>query len=158
MIITVNDLSVIRNKHRDEKIVLTSGTYDLLHVGHLHYLEAVKQYGHVLIIMLSGDRRIRDRKGVKRPIIPETERGELLDALKVVDYVFIDPGVNTEDQVDPVYKSILDELQPDIYVTDGEDVRLSNILDKSKYIVLPRVEGGKYGSTTAIIEDVNKLG
>ena len=158
MIITEKDLSDTRNKHRGEKIVLTSGTFDLLHVGHLHYLQSVKQYGDIVVVMLSGDARIQSRKGTKRPIIPEAERAELLDALKVVDYVFIDPGVNTSDQADPIYSTILADLQPDMYVTDGEDIRLSRIIDKPKYVTLPRVDGGKYTSTSKIIDHINKMG
>ncbi|HVX24514.1 MAG TPA: adenylyltransferase/cytidyltransferase family protein, partial [Candidatus Saccharimonadales bacterium] len=85
MIVTINDLAKIREQYQDQKLILSSGTFDLLHVGHLHYLQAAKTYGDVLIVLLSGDQRIKARKGDDRPIIPEVDRTEMLDALKIVD-------------------------------------------------------------------------
>lgn len=87
MIITMNDVQHIREVNSGKKIILTSGTFDLFHVGHLNYLQQVKQYGDTVVVLLSGDARVRARKGSRRPIIPEHERAQILDALKVVDYV-----------------------------------------------------------------------
>ncbi len=150
MIVAIGDLADMRTQNKDKKIILTSGTFDLFHVGHLRYLEKVKSYGDVVVVMLSSDARVKDRKGPKRPIISENDRAQILDALKVVDYVFIDPGKNEA----KIYEDIIASLKPDLYVTDGEDVRFSKILDKSKQIVLPRAESGKHASTTAIIEHI----
>lgn len=155
MIVALNDLAKIRAKHGGKKIVLTSGTFDLFHVGHLNYLNGVKAHGDVVVVMLSGDARIKVRKGEKRPIIGEADRAQILDALKMVDYVFVDPG--KPEGEDPVYADILARLQPDLYVTDGEDVRFSNIMDKSKQIILDRIDGGQHASTTAIIEHIKGL-
>ena len=155
MIVTLNDLAEIHAKHAGQKIVLTSGTFDLFHVGHLQYLSAVKSYGDVVVVMLSGDARVKARKGPARPVIGEQDRARILDALKTVDYVFIDPGKPQGE--DPVYADILARLQPDLYVTDGEDVRFSGIMDKSKQDVLDRVDGGQHASTTAIIEYIKGL-
>ncbi len=156
MIAKLEDLEGIRAQHPDKKIVLTSGTFDLFHVGHLNYLNQVKSYGDIVVVMLSGDARVHARKGPKRPIISEDDRAQVLDALKVVDYVFIDPG--NPGQADPVYAEILAKLQPDLYVTDGEDVRFSEIMDKSKQVILPRAESGKHASTSAIIEHIKSAG
>ena len=104
--------------------------------------------------MLSGDSRIQARKGLKRPIIPENDRARILDALKVVDYVFIDPSQLGPDDLDPVHEEILKQLQPDLYVTDGPDSRFIKLLDKDKFIILDRVEGGTHASTSAIIEHI----
>jgi len=150
MIINLEDLANIRSQHINEKIVLTSGTFDLLHVGHLRYLEAVKSLGDIMVVLLSGDDRIRARKGPTRPIIPELDRAQILDALKIVDYVFIDPAMAAPDQIDPVHAEIVDRLQPDLYATDGEDIRFFNIMDKSKLTILSRSD--EPVSTTAIIE------
>lgn len=144
----------VRQRHSTQKIVLTSGTYDLFHVGHLKYLEQARQHGDVLVVMLSGDSRIQARKGLKRPIIPENDRARILDALKVVDYVFIDPSQLGPDDLDPVHEEILKQLQPDLYVTDGPDSRFIKLLDKDKFIILDRVEGGTHASTSAIIEHI----
>lgn len=107
--------------------------------------------------MLSGDARVKARKGSKRPIIPENDRAQILDALKIVDYVFMDPSKLSPDQTDPVYAEILARLQPDLYVTDGPDPRLFGIMDTSKFVVLSRADGGHHGSTSAIIEHIASM-
>lgn len=147
MIITLEDLAAVRADHSGKKIVLTSGTFDLFHVGHLRYLQAVKEHGDIVVVLLSGDARVQARKGPKRPIIPQDNRAEILDALKTVDYVLIDTG-------EPIYADIIARLQPELYITDGEDVRFSTILDVAKIVVLPRTDGGEYASTSAIIEHI----
>lgn len=156
MIVRLENLADIRSQHKDEKIVLTSGTFDLLHVGHLRYLNAVKSHGDVVVVMLSGDDRIKARKGSKRPIIPENDRVQMLDALRVVDYVFIDPATNSLEKIDPVHAEIVAELRPDVYATDGPDPRFWNIMDESKLVIIPRSEGEGHASTSAsaIIEHV----
>ncbi len=159
MIVRLENLAGIRSQHKNEKIVLTSGTFDLLHVGHLRYLEAVKALGDVVVVMLSGDARVKVRKGPQRPIIPEVDRVQMLDALKIVDYVFIDPATAQPDQIDPVHAEIVAELQPDVYATDGADPRFWNIMDQSKLVIVPRSESDGHGhaSTSAIIEHIASL-
>ncbi|MGD0284644.1 MAG: adenylyltransferase/cytidyltransferase family protein [Candidatus Saccharimonadales bacterium] len=157
MIISINQLADIRTRYKDKKIILTSGTFDLFHVGHLHYLEAVKSYGDILVVILSGDNRVKGRKGLDRPIIPETDRAQIIDALKIVDYVFTDPTDYLPEGINKLHAEIIAKLQPDIYVTDGNDVRFSNIMEKTKIIILPRVKGGIYSSTSAIIERIKTI-
>jgi rfaE bifunctional protein nucleotidyltransferase chain/domain len=152
MIIRLENLADIRSQHKNETIALTSGTFDLLHVGHLRYLEAVKSLGDIMVVMLSSDKRVNARKGPGRPIIPENDRARMLDALKVVDYVFIDPATSAPDEIDPMHAEIAKRLDPNVYATDGEDIRLFNIMDKSKLRVLPRTD--EQVSTSAIIEQI----
>lgn len=152
MIATLDDLADIRAKYSDKKIVLTSGTFDLLHVGHLEYLNKVKSYGDIVVVMISGDARVKARKGPSRPIIPEADRMEMLDTLKIVDYVFIDPSKWVSGQIDPVHAKIVAQLQPDMYVTDGEDIRFSKVMNASKQSILPR--SSKQVSTSYIIEKI----
>jgi rfaE bifunctional protein nucleotidyltransferase chain/domain len=152
MIITLNDLGSVRKRHTNQKLVLTSGTFDLLHVGHLNYLEQVKKHGDVVMVLLSGDDRVKARKGSSRPIINERERARILDNLKMVDYVFIDPSKIKPDETDPIHYKILQELQPDQYVTDGPDPRFVELMDKSKFIILERLLPEP--STTSIIERI----
>ncbi len=104
-----------------------------------------------MVVLLSGDARVKARKGPERPVIPENDRAAILDGLKVVDYVLIDPN----DQPS-LYADMLTALQPDLYVTDGEDIRFSKIMDTSKQIVLPRSDDNT--STTAIIERITSVG
>ena len=156
MIITFNNLTDVRQNHSQEKVVLTSGTFDLLHVGHLNYLENVKEHGDIVVVLLSGDQRVKARKGPKRPIISEGERARILDSLKVVNYVLVDPSIMRPDETDPIHAEILQKLKPDFYVTDGLDPRFYNLMDRSQFIVLDRMDPEP--STTSIIERILELG
>ena len=155
MIAAVNQLSSIRDKHAEQKIVLTSGTYDLIHIGHLQFLAHAKSYGDVLVVLLSGDDRVRVRKGLKRPIIPEQQRAQLLDGLKVVDYVVIDHANNTQGASDPIYAYMIQALKPEYYVTDGPDERFMGKVQDGVYITLDRINAEP--STTAIIRRIIAL-
>lgn len=152
MIVGIENLADIRDQNKDKTIVLTSGTFDLLHVGHLRYLKAVKDLGDIVVVLLSGDSRVRARKGQSRPIIPENDRAQMLDALKAVDYVFIDPAISDPSETDPIHAEIVRLLNPDVYATDGEDPRFFNLMDESKLRVLPRTNDPV--STSAIIERI----
>lgn len=165
MIVKLDELAGIRKKHKDETIVLTGGTFDMLHVGHKRYLEAVNALGDIVVVMLSGDARTKARKGPKRPIILESDRAELLDALKLVDYVFIDPTTAPPDEIDPVHAEIVAVLQPDIYATDGPDPRFWDIMDESKLNVITQersegyseLSGPENASTSSIIKHILEL-
>ena len=154
MLITINDLPSIRKQHSTQKLVLTSGTFDLIHIGHLNFLENAKKYGDILVVLMSGDNRVRARKGSTRPIINETERARILDALKVVDYVFIDPSMLGPNETDSIHAEIIKLLQPDYYVTDGPDPRFIELVDKSKFIIIDRNDASEQKSTTEIIEHI----
>jgi rfaE bifunctional protein nucleotidyltransferase chain/domain len=152
MIISFEDLSFIREQEVGRKLVLTSGTFDLLHTGHLNYLEKVKQYGDAVIVLLSGDKRVKARKGNGRPIISEGQRAQMLDALVVVDYVLIDPSRLLPEETDPIHAELIQELQPDYYVTDGPDPRFYDLMDKVRFIILERLQSEP--STTSIIQRI----
>lgn len=152
MVITKDNLNEIRHRHADKKIVLTSGTFDLFHAGHLSYLEQVKKHGDIVVVLLSGDARVKARKGSKRPIISENDRARILDGLKIVDYVLIDPSIMKPDETDPIHAEILQQLKPDFYVTDGPDPRFYDLMEKSKFIILDRMNSEP--STTSIIERI----
>jgi rfaE bifunctional protein nucleotidyltransferase chain/domain len=70
-------------------LVFTNGVYDLVHPGHVQYLQAARAEGDVLIVAVNSDRSVRANKGPSRPILPEQERAELISALNCVDAVVI---------------------------------------------------------------------
>ena len=80
---------LLSDRRRGKKIVFTNGCFDLLHIGHVAYLEKAKKKNSVLVIGLNSDRSVRRIKGQHRPIVPEKERAYILAALSVVDYVVI---------------------------------------------------------------------
>jgi len=99
------------------KIVLTQGSYDLVHIGHARYLESAKQRGDVLIVGIDNDDKIRSRKGPDRPVVPEDERLEMVLHLKPVDFVYLkkkdDPKWNLIKTVKPDVLIAVDETYTD---------------------------------------------
>ena len=91
---------------------MTSGCYDLLHVGHLRSFEAARALGDVLVVGINRDQRVRELKGRGRPIVPERQRAELVAGLAVVDYVVL----FSEDDAGPLIRRV----KPDIYCKGGE--------------------------------------
>lgn len=131
------------------KIVFTNGCFDLLHVGHLRYLEKAKGYGDVLIVGLNSDRSVKKIKGEKRPIVPEKERAEVLAGLEAVDYVVL------FDEPDPL--SLIRALRPDI-LAKGADWPREGIVGREevertggKVVRVPLVRGA---SSTNLIERI----
>ncbi len=89
-ILTRSELvTAIQANRGNARIALANGLFDLLHVGHVRYLEAAKREGDVLVVAINADASARALKGPGRPIVPEGERAELVAALRCVDYVTI---------------------------------------------------------------------
>jgi rfaE bifunctional protein nucleotidyltransferase chain/domain len=94
------------------RLVLTNGTFDLLHVGHVRYLEAARQLGDLLVVGINSDSSVRGYKGPGRPVVPQDERAEVVAALRCVDYTVI------FDQ--PTATELVQALQPEVYVKGGD--------------------------------------
>lgn len=71
------------------KIVLTQGTYDMVHIGHARYFEEAKKYGDILIVGVDSDKKVRERKGPDRPLVPQEERLEMVTHMRPVDIVTV---------------------------------------------------------------------
>ena len=149
MIISRPLLSEICNQLRKQgkSIVFTNGCFDILHVGHVTYLEAAKQLGDVLIVGVNSDDSVRRLKGPTRPINNESDRSAVLSALKAVDFTVI------FDEDTPL--ELIEELTPHI-ITKGGDYTPETIVGAEfvrehggKVIVIPLVEGK---STTSILK------
>ncbi|MCH7883465.1 adenylyltransferase/cytidyltransferase family protein [Patescibacteria group bacterium] len=141
---TMYTLRSVENKLRrikNKKSILITGTFDILHVGHLHFLQKTKKYGDVLVVGVSNDKYVREIKGSHRPIIPAKQRAEMVAALKPVDFVFVTDGDKKS--------AIVKKLKPNvaifnIYGLDKETVtkrretvkNLKKVLPKTKFIFL----------------------
>jgi rfaE bifunctional protein nucleotidyltransferase chain/domain len=108
------------------KIVLTQGSYDLVHIGHARYLHAAKQRGDVLIVGVDEDKKIRARKGPERPIVPEDERMEMVLQLRPVDIV-VKKRLN-----DPKWH-LIKTIRPDVLVATKETYTKADIKQLKKY-------------------------
>lgn len=104
-----------------ERVTLTNGCFDLLHVGHVRYLHAAKQLGGRLVVAINSDESVRALKGEGRPLMPAEERAEILAALADVDAVVIFP----ERDVRPLIR----EIQPDIHAK-GTDYTAQNVPER----------------------------
>ena len=89
------------------RIVLANGAFDLLHVGHVRYLQGAAAQGDVLVVAVNSDHSVRLSKGPDRPVVPEAERAELIAALSVVDHVVVFE--------DKTVEGILRALRPDVH-------------------------------------------
>jgi len=130
-----------------QKLVFTNGVFDILHVGHIRYLEQARLLGDRLVVAINSDASVRELKGVGRPFMDQDERAEILAALRTVDYVTI------FDDVSP--RSLIASLLPDVLVKGG-DYALDEIHGREeveaaggRVVSLPFVEGI---STSSIIE------
>src|SRR5258707_1634691 len=104
-----------------EKITLANGCFDLLHVGHVRYLHAAKQLGGRLVVAINSDDSVRALKGEGRPLMPESERAEILAALSDVDAVviFSEPNV----------RALVREIRPDIHAK-GTDYTAESVPER----------------------------
>lgn len=113
MIIDWLSLSEIRDTHKGEIIGFASGSFDLSHAGHVLFFEDCKRLCDVLVIMVGNDKVIRELKGKDRPILNETVRVKSIDAMKPVDYTFLD--VNNDPHSLAIIGKVFKLLRPNRY-------------------------------------------
>ena len=134
-----------------KRVVFTNGVFDLLHPGHVRYLQAARAEGDALIVGVNSDRSVRTNKGPSRPITPEAERAEILAALACVDAVAIFDDLTPAD--------IIRRIQPDVLVK-GADWAADAIVGRDTVearggkVVRIAVEQG--WSTSSIVEKIRK--
>ena len=128
----------LRNRFQDRKetLVLANGVFDLFHVGHLRYLEAAAKLGDILIVAVNSDTSTRAYKGSGRPVVPESERAEIVSALSCVDWVLVFDAPNVS--------GLLSELRPNFHAK-GTDYTADTVPERN--IVQ------SYGGTVAICGD-----
>lgn len=121
------------------RIVVTIGTFDLIHVGHSRYLEKAKDFGDILIVGTDTDRAVRSYKGENRPIVPEDERLEMLLHTRYVDFATL---IDDVDEKGDWQFGLLDVIRPDIFVAIEESYPLDQRVEiearVGKLELLPR--------------------
>jgi D-beta-D-heptose 7-phosphate kinase/D-beta-D-heptose 1-phosphate adenosyltransferase len=142
---------VVRLRTAGKTIVFTNGVFDLLHVGHLRYLQQARALGDALMVGLNSDRSVGAIKGPGRPITPEAERAEVLEALSCVD------GVVVFDEETP--HDLIAAVQPDVLVKGAdwaEDAIVGRDIVEARggRVVRVALEAGQ--STTAIIDRIRR--
>ena len=155
-LIAIDKLPVWRAALRaaGKKLVVTNGCFDLLHVGHVSYLESARNLGDALLVGVNGDDSARQLKGAGRPVNPEADRAAVLAALASVEGVCIFP--------EKTAVNFLAAAQPDIYAKGGDytpdslnqDERRAVESAGGKIVIIPFVPGK---STTALLEKILRL-
>jgi D-glycero-beta-D-manno-heptose 1-phosphate adenylyltransferase len=123
-------------RNSGDKVILTNGCFDLLHVGHIRYLRAAKQLGGKVVVALNSDASVRQIKGAGRPLMNEHERAEILSALADVDAIVIFP--------EPDVRAIIREIHPDVQAK-GTDYTEESVPERDEVMA--------YGGRVAIVGD-----
>jgi rfaE bifunctional protein nucleotidyltransferase chain/domain len=154
-IVSTEKLSAIRDELdvSGRRLVLTNGCFDILHAGHVRYLQQARKLGDALAVALNGDQSVRELKGAGRPLNPELDRAEVLAALGCVDYVVIFEGKRAT--------GLMSALRPHIYAKGGDYTRESLDTDErtaleeggAEIVILPLVPGR---STTAVMQKLKQ--
>ena len=127
---------VQQDRARGQTIAFANGAFDLLHVGHIRYLEGAKREADRLVVAINSDKSVRELKGPSRPILPEADRAELVSALRAVDYVVIFD--------EPTVTPLLELLKPDVHCK-GTDYTVDTVPERETVRA--------YGGRIAIVGD-----
>ena len=145
-------LKIIKDlKAKGKRIVFTNGCFDLLHIGHIRYLEKARALGDVLVVGVNSDTSVRKLKGPKRPVLPKKERAEILSGLGCVDYITL------FNERDPL--KLITSLRPNVLVKGGdwtkEQIVGEEVVERSggEVVIIPFVKGA---STSNLIESILK--
>ena len=151
-ILLLNEFLSIRKKIKNKKIVFTNGCFDILHSGHVKYLEQAKGLGDILIIGINSDDSVRKLKGDSRPINTLNDRAYVLSGLTIVDYII------AFDELTPL--KLISQVLPDILVKGGDykidEIVGNDFVEKNGGIVktVPFLDGA---STTDIINKIKEM-
>jgi D-glycero-beta-D-manno-heptose 1-phosphate adenylyltransferase len=129
--------ALVRAAHAQQKrLVFTNGCFDLIHVGHIRYLQDAKAQGDILIVAVNSDASVGRLKGPGRPLQPENDRCEILGSIECVDYIILFD--------EPTVDGLLLDLKPDIHAK-GTDYTRENVPERNTVL--------SYGGAVAIVGD-----
>lgn len=140
-------------RRRGERIVFTSGCFDLLHVGHVRSLEEARGFGDLLVVGVNNDASVRRIKGPERPVVPARQRAELLAALTCVDWVVLFGGATP--------RALIGALRPDVFAKGGDwavDVLRAQDAPRDWTGEIRRLRQIPGIRTTAVVERVRNRG
>ena len=149
-IINLNDIIKLRKqfKKKNKKVVFTNGCFDILHKGHVTYLEFAKQQGDLLILGLNSDQSVKRNKGDSRPINCEQDRAEVVAALEFIDYVILFDEDEPIDVISAIIPDVLVKGEDWAHYVSGREIVETN----GGKVVLAKMVEGK--STSKIIEKI----
>lgn len=156
-ILTINEAIRVSNKIRKEgkTIVLAGGFFDILHLGHIKFLDNAKKYGDYLFVMLEDDAKAKQIKGQGRPINPQKDRAIILEALDSIDYIILLKNMTNNSCYDKIVTqiapSIIAATNPDLYIDHKK--RQAKLVNGKVAYVIPRIRNY---STTKLSKLISK--
>ncbi len=158
-----HELKEIRERYNNKKIVFCSGSFDLMHPGHILFFEDCRKFGDVLVVMIGNDETMRAYKGSGRPILNQYLRLKAVDSLKCVDYVFLD-RYSVEGNLLSDLEIVFSTLRPDFYIINEDAFNIpqrEKIVSNFKHVkmeILKRTCPPEFEniSTSKIIEKIKK--
>ncbi|MFZ1721670.1 MAG: adenylyltransferase/cytidyltransferase family protein [Microgenomates group bacterium] len=128
LITNYDEVDPIVEKYRaqQKRIVLTQGSFDMIHIGHGRYCQEAKQHGDVLFVGVDSDQKIRTRKGPDRPVVPQEERMEMLSYLRSVDHVVL------KELGKPKWE-LIRRIKPDVLIATAQTYSEAQIKELQKY-------------------------
>lgn len=142
-------------KNQKRSIVLTGGIFDILHIGHIKFLQSAKEQADCLIVLLESDETTKKIKGESRPINNQDVRAEILSALTCVDYVIKLPAMKNDSD----YDKLVTQIEPDIIAVSENDKNLKHKKRQAEFLgtrlleVTPEISNQ---STTRLIKILEK--
>lgn len=135
-VLTITQLNTLRNLTKDNSTVLVGGCFDILHYGHIIFLEKAKREGDYLLVLLESDEKIKILKGKRRPIHTQIDRAKVLSGVKFVDFIILLPYLKTKSDYDKVVKKISPDVIAATYgINDAHHKRAAKLIGaKFKYV------------------------
>lgn len=153
IIYNLNHLELLIKDIKDKKNILTSGCFDIIHIGHLEFLKQSKYLGDNLLVCLSNDEQIKKLKGENRPINNYIDRIKLFKTISYVDYIILYDEENIEKEL--TLNKIMEIIKP-LYWVKGSDYKADEIIKKHPTVNIKLLENIKNISTTQIIKSIIK--
>jgi len=142
-IITLDNLEKELNiiHKTNQSIILLGGCFDILHIGHIKFLQEAKRLGDSLLVLLENDEKVKKLKGVNRPYFPQKDRAEVLAALSFIDYVILLPLFENDES----YDQLIRKIHPDIIAVTSNDPILTKKKKQAEMIggkiaVIPHIK------------------
>ena len=148
-------VSPLKKGRSRKSVVLVGGCFDVLHLGHITFLEKAKKLGDKLIILLESDENIKKNKGINRPINNQENRAKILMSLKIVDKVIKLPEMKTDEE----YLAVIKKIKPKVIAITSGDKRILQKKDQAKMVGARLVKVTRqipYQSTSRIIEIITQ--
>ena len=129
-IVNLRELRTLLPKKSKDRIVLTGGCFDILHIGHVRFLSEAKGMGDYLVVLLESDRNVKKLKGKDRPVFIQKERAEMLSSIRSIDLIVLLPMMENDND----YLNLVMKIKPDIIAVTEDDPHIEKKRRQAKKV------------------------